>query len=310
MTPVLLDVSSFGMSPIFLALFLAFAAWKVISWILYLSKKSELDAQISEGRAKAEQGPGGAANAATVYVYRLSNFVGALNPCYIHCDQAPIAGLKSGAHAVCQVAPGNHVFSSSASPSTFTLNLEAGRQYYIRTGVVSLGKFAFEPVPSDRARSECVALRSLPEPPRASAAPGEPPPLLGPGAQTVVGAAEPAPPPLPAEAEPVNEAPIVPTTAAPPPAPPLTAPPAADTSQPRLLWYQHVWTALPFLLVVAGGLVGGACGGAAWAVNQQVFRKTKDPVLRYVWTGLISAGAVAAYLVVALLVASLLAPKG
>jgi hypothetical protein len=41
-----------------------------------------------------------------------------------------------------------------------------------------------------------------------------------------------------------------------------------------------------------------------------VFRTTKDPVLRYVWTGLISAGAVAAYLVIAMLVASLLAPKG
>jgi len=77
-----------------------------------------------------------------------------------------------------------------------------------------------------------------------------------------------------------------------PPAPP-------ETPKPKLAWYQHVWLALPLALIAVGGAVGGACGGAAWAINQSVFRKTEHPVLRYVLTGLISAAAVVAYLVLA-----------
>jgi uncharacterized membrane protein YsdA (DUF1294 family) len=76
-------------------------------------------------------------------------------------------------------------------------------------------------------------------------------------------------------------------------------PTSPGTAAPKLTWYQHVWVALPFALVALGGAIGGACGGAAWAVNQQVFRKTQHPVLRYVWTCLISVGALLAYLVVA-----------
>ncbi len=78
-----------------------------------------------------------------------------------------------------------------------------------------------------------------------------------------------------------------------------TPPPVPDTTKPKLLWYQHVWLALPFALVAVGGAIGGACGGAAWAINQKVFQKTEHPVLRYVWTGLISAAAVVAYFVLA-----------
>jgi len=53
------------------------------------------------------------------------------------------------------------------------------------------------------------------------------------------------------------------------------------------------------LLVFMGGAIGGACGGAAWALNQQIFQKTSHPVLRYVWTGIISVAALLAYLVLA-----------
>ncbi len=78
-----------------------------------------------------------------------------------------------------------------------------------------------------------------------------------------------------------------------------TPPPVPEPTKPKLVWYQQVWLALPFALVAVGGAIGGACGGAAWAINQQVFKKTKHTVLRYVWTGLISAAAVVAYLVLA-----------
>ena len=77
--------------------------------------------------------------------------------------------------------------------------------------------------------------------------------------------------------------------------------PSAGPPPAKLNWYQHLWIGWPFALVFVGGAIGGACGGAAWAINQQVFRKTNDPVLRYVWTGLISVGAIVAYFVLAIL---------
>jgi hypothetical protein len=85
-----------------------------------------------------------------------------------------------------------------------------------------------------------------------------------------------------------------------------TPPPIPETSKPRLQWYEHVWLALPFGLVAVGGAIGGACGGAAWAINQQVFRKTQNPVLRYVWTGLISAAAVVTWIILASVLISLI----
>lgn len=72
--------------------------------------------------------------------------------------------------------------------------------------------------------------------------------------------------------------------------------------EPRLSWYQHVWVALPLLLIF-GGVIGGACGGAGWAINKYVFRRTAHPVLRYVWTGLITItaiGVLVAFVAVAL----------
>ena len=78
-----------------------------------------------------------------------------------------------------------------------------------------------------------------------------------------------------------------------------TPPPLPDTAKPKLLWYEQAWLALPFALVALGGAIGGACGGAAWAINKKVFHKTQDPVLRYLWTGLISAAAVVTYIIVA-----------
>ena len=80
---------------------------------------------------------------------------------------------------------------------------------------------------------------------------------------------------------------------------PLITPDPTEPTDTKLLWYQQVWLALPLALVAVGGAIGGACGGTAWAVNQKVFQKTKHPVLRYVWTGLISASAVVSYVLLA-----------
>ena len=99
------------------------------------------------------------------------------------------------------------------------------------------------------------------------------------------------------------------TPAVPPPIPRI---PVHQTIQqpPKLAWYEHVWIALPIALVGVGGAIGGACGGAAWAANKTVFKKTENPILRYVWTGLISASAIIVYLVIAMLFLSLFNRRG
>jgi len=69
--------------------------------------------------------------------------------------------------------------------------------------------------------------------------------------------------------------------------------------KPNLTWYHYIWIGLPLLLVAIGGAIGGACGGAACAVNRTVFLKTSNPILKYVWTGMISAAAFVVWLVIA-----------
>ena len=86
----------------------------------------------------------------------------------------------------------------------------------------------------------------------------------------------------------------------------MSTPPTVPSARKPLTWYQHVWIALPFVLVFLGGAVGGAVGGVAWAVNKAVFEKTQAPLLRYVLTGLISAAAVVLYFVVAVFFLTLL----
>jgi hypothetical protein len=92
--------------------------------------------------------------------------------------------------------------------------------------------------------------------------------------------------------------------------PMATTPPVVEPAKPKLRWYQHVWCALPLALVAVGGAIGGACGGAAWVLNQAVFQKTANPILRYVFTGMISATAVMLYLGIAIGLALVLRPNG
>lgn len=93
----------------------------------------------------------------------------------------------------------------------------------------------------------------------------------------------------------------------PPPPPSLTrAMPAVPVGPAKLAWYDHVWIALPIALVAVGGAIGGGCGGLAWGINKAVFQKTRNPVLRYVWTGLISAASVVLWLVLVLVVVAMI----
>ena len=80
------------------------------------------------------------------------------------------------------------------------------------------------------------------------------------------------------------------------PAPPPF--PVIEQPKPKITWYQYIWIGWPLVLVPVGGAIGGGLGGAAAAINYKVFQKTENPVLRYVWTGLISGAAVLAYVVI------------
>ena len=64
----------------------------------------------------------------------------------------------------------------------------------------------------------------------------------------------------------------------------------------ELRWYHELWVALPFILLIWGGALGGVCGGAAWSINRSLFRRIEQPVSRYLWTGLVSAAGVGIFL--------------
>lgn len=90
--------------------------------------------------------------------------------------------------------------------------------------------------------------------------------------------------------------------AAPPPFPSVPRPIAPLkplSAKPGLTWYQYIWIGLPLLLIAIGGAIGGACGGAACAINRTVFLKVSNPLLKYVWTGMISAAAFIVWLIIA-----------
>jgi hypothetical protein len=121
-------------------------------------------------------------------------------------------------------------------------------------------------------------------------APIAPPPVAG-------------PPPVPVGAPKlrINPEPAPATADMPPPlssAPGRIAPPQPVAPATTLTWYQYLWIGLPLVLIALGGCIGGACGGAACALNRTVFLKTSHPVLKYVWTGMISAAAVVIWLII------------
>ena len=72
------------------------------------------------------------------------------------------------------------------------------------------------------------------------------------------------------------------------------------------MWYHYIWIGWPLIMVALGGAIGGGLGGAAAAINYKVFQKTQNPVLRYVWTGLISVAAIVAYVVCATMIYALI----
>jgi hypothetical protein len=66
-----------------------------------------------------------------------------------------------------------------------------------------------------------------------------------------------------------------------------------------LAWYEYLWIGLPVLLFFAGGLIGGSIGGFATYSSSRILRTNRSTASKYVLTGLMSVGALIAYLIAA-----------
>ena len=71
---------------------------------------------------------------------------------------------------------------------------------------------------------------------------------------------------------------------------------------PPLPWYQLVWAGAPILLLFIGGFLGALFGAIAAYFNSRIFRSDLQPVLKYVVTAFVSAAAVVAYLILAVII--------
>jgi hypothetical protein len=73
-----------------------------------------------------------------------------------------------------------------------------------------------------------------------------------------------------------------------------------------LLWHEYVWMGAPVVLVFGGGALGGLFGASALYVNARIFRSDRGVAAKYGLTALISATAVAAFVVIAIIVQTLI----
>jgi hypothetical protein len=67
----------------------------------------------------------------------------------------------------------------------------------------------------------------------------------------------------------------------------------------RFAWYEWLWVVLPLTLLVAGGALGGLCGGVAMLINARLLRSAQPPVVRYGLGVLVIVAAVVAWLALA-----------
>lgn len=73
-----------------------------------------------------------------------------------------------------------------------------------------------------------------------------------------------------------------------------------------LPWYAWLWSGLPIVLLVTGGVLGVIIGIAAFTVNAGIFRSTRSTPVKFLLTTLVSLLAGAVYLVLAMLASTAL----
>lgn len=70
---------------------------------------------------------------------------------------------------------------------------------------------------------------------------------------------------------------------------------------PPLTVSERVWICLPLLLLFLGGALGGLVGATAAYFNSHVFRSKRGTFAKYALSGLVSAGSIVAFLILATL---------
>jgi len=64
----------------------------------------------------------------------------------------------------------------------------------------------------------------------------------------------------------------------------------------KLAWYDYAIACWPLLLITVGGLLGGALGGAACAMNLKILKSNIPIVTRYLITPIVGFAAVGLYI--------------
>lgn len=73
-----------------------------------------------------------------------------------------------------------------------------------------------------------------------------------------------------------------------------------------LSWLQYIWAGWPVVLIFIGGFLGALVGIIVGLVNGRIFRMELSTPLKYIITGVISAGGFGLYFVMAMIVSLLL----
>jgi hypothetical protein len=76
-----------------------------------------------------------------------------------------------------------------------------------------------------------------------------------------------------------------------------------------LTLFEYVWIALPMMMMLVGGALGGGIGSVAAILNARVMRSDKPATIRFALSALITVGSFAVFLLGALLLQPLLAPR-
>jgi hypothetical protein len=132
---------------------------RLVSWLAASSEETKLEQGILAAHQETERvAEATGQTAASVWVYRIPSFIGKLATLEVLCDGAAIASLDNRSCALCKVLPGQHVFSSRVSRTPIRLTLEAGQEYFIRTGMTGITSGAFEAVSKQQGESEMSKL--------------------------------------------------------------------------------------------------------------------------------------------------------
>lgn len=64
----------------------------------------------------------------------------------------------------------------------------------------------------------------------------------------------------------------------------------------NLKWYEHIAAGWSLILLIIGGVVGGAIGGLAYFLNVKIFNLKISKIKKYIYAILVGIAAIAAYL--------------